>query len=96
MCPGEHERSIRAGDDREPAASPVHPGRSGGLPVSGLPGNLQRSTRYFTAKTRNKTKSSLEDCFKLSGFVLFEGSFAHSHSHEDLLLVVPFVSFFFF
>lgn len=38
--PGEHERSVRSGDDREPAASSVHPGRSWGLPVSGLSGSF--------------------------------------------------------
>lgn len=35
---GEHDRSIWPGDDREPAAPPLQPGRSGGLPLSGLTG----------------------------------------------------------
>lgn len=37
--PGEHERSIWPGDDREPAASPVLLGRCGGLLFSGHSGN---------------------------------------------------------
>lgn len=42
MHPGEHERSIWPGDDREPAAPPVHPGRGGGLPVPGFSGDHLR------------------------------------------------------
>lgn len=38
MYSGEHERSIWPGDDREPAASSVLPGRSRALPVSGNSG----------------------------------------------------------
>lgn len=57
---GEHERPIWPSDDREPAASPLQPGRSGGLPLSGLSGSqlcfslLQGST----LKIREEKKST--------------------------------------
>lgn len=46
VYPGEHERSVRPGDDREPAAPAVHPGRSGGLSIFGLSGNLHIWTHW--------------------------------------------------
>lgn len=36
---GEHERPIWPSNDREPAASPLQPGRSGSLPLSGFSGS---------------------------------------------------------
>lgn len=54
LCPGQHERSIWSSDDREPAASPVHPGGSGGLPDSGLSGNLHLISDFVSINTHHE------------------------------------------
>lgn len=48
LCPGEHERPLRPGDDREPAAPPLLPGRRGDLPVSGLSGEPPDLSQVFS------------------------------------------------
>lgn len=52
---GKHERPIWPSNDREPAASPLQPGRSGDLPLSGLSGaQLWLFAPRLTSESLNK------------------------------------------